>query len=137
MKVIHSNQVVIIPPGLEASVKSRKVIVKGPRGVLRREFKHLAVDIRKEGKNKIVVEKWFGIKRELAAVRTVAPTLRTCSRELPRDTNTRCDLSMLISQLTLPFLRAILWSKYATSLARNLHEKFVCFLVSPVKHLRL
>merc|ERR1712064_142997 len=51
--------------------KSRKVTVKGPRGVLRREFKHLAVDIRKEGKNKIVVEKWFGIKRELAAVRTV------------------------------------------------------------------
>merc|ERR1712244_178014 len=71
MKVIHSNQVVIIPPEIEATVKSRKVTVKGPRGVLRREFKHLAVDIRKEGKNKIVVEKWFGIKRELAAVRTV------------------------------------------------------------------
>merc|ERR1712018_605011 len=71
MKVIHSNQIVIIPPEIQATVKSRKVTVKGPRGVLRREFKHLAVDIRKEGKNKIVVEKWFGIKKELAAVRTV------------------------------------------------------------------
>merc|ERR1712141_763223 len=71
MKVIHSNQAVIIPPGVEATVKSRKVIVKGPRGTLRRHFRHLAVDIKKQGKNKIIVEKWFGIKRELAAVRTV------------------------------------------------------------------
>merc|ERR1712142_161613 len=44
---------------------------KGPRGVLRRQFRHLAVDIRKNSKDTILVEKWFGIKKELAAVRTV------------------------------------------------------------------
>lgn len=52
-------------------MKSRKVIVKGPRGTLRRDFRHLAVDIHKLGKKRVVVEKWFGIRKELAAVRTV------------------------------------------------------------------
>lgn len=46
MKQIVTNQVVKIPDGLTASVKSRMVTVKGPRGVLKRSFKHLALDIR-------------------------------------------------------------------------------------------
>merc|ERR1712168_105371 len=70
MKVINANQSVVIPSDVTASVKSRTVCVKGPRGSLKRDFKHLAVVIRKEG-DKIIVEKWFGIKKELAAVRTV------------------------------------------------------------------
>ena len=52
-------------------MKARKVTVKGPRGTLRRSFKHLAVDIRKTKKDEIIVEKWFSIRRELATVRTV------------------------------------------------------------------
>jgi len=56
---------------VEVSVKSRKVIVKGPRGTLRRDFRHLNVDIKKIGKNQLLVEKWFGIRKELAAVKTV------------------------------------------------------------------
>merc|ERR1712111_24128 len=44
---------------------------KGPRGSLTKAFKHLAVDIYKIDKDTILVEKWFGIKKELAAVRTV------------------------------------------------------------------
>ena len=55
---------------VDVKVNSRKVMVKGPRGVLRREFRHMAVDIKMEGK-KLIVEKWYGIKKELAAVRTV------------------------------------------------------------------
>ena len=64
------NAIVLRFP-VEVSIKNRKVVVKGPRGTLRRSFHHLAVDIRKTGKDKIIVEKWFGIKQELAAVRTV------------------------------------------------------------------
>lgn len=52
-------------------MRSRKVIVKGPRGTLSRTFKHLAVDIQMEGKRKIKVIKWFGKRKELAAVHTV------------------------------------------------------------------
>lgn len=46
MKQIVTNQTVKIPEGLNVTVKSRLVTVKGPRGVLKRSFKHLALDIR-------------------------------------------------------------------------------------------
>lgn len=46
MKQIVTNQTVQIPMGLTVTVKSRMVTVKGPRGVLQRNFKHLALDIR-------------------------------------------------------------------------------------------
>lgn len=71
MKQIVANQKVKIPDGLTVHVKSRLVTVKGPRGVLKRNFKHLAVDIRMVSARLLKVEKWFGSKKELAAVRTV------------------------------------------------------------------
>lgn len=71
MKQIVANQKVKIPDGLTVYVKSRLVTVKGPRGILKRNFKHLAVDIRMVSPRLLKVEKWFGSKKELAAVRTV------------------------------------------------------------------
>lgn len=71
MKQIVANQKVKIPDGLTVNVKSRLVTVKGPRGILKRNFKHLAVDIRMVNPRLLKVEKWFGSKKELAAVRTV------------------------------------------------------------------
>lgn len=71
MKQIVSNQTVKIPQGLTVGVKSRLVTVKGPRGILKRSFKHLALDIRMMSPRVMKVEKWFGTKSELAAVRTV------------------------------------------------------------------
>lgn len=44
--------------------------VKGPRGVLSRQFKQ-QLDIAMVGKNKIRVQKWFGNRKELATVRTI------------------------------------------------------------------
>merc|ERR1712198_230402 len=60
----------------EASVKSRVVTVKGPRGSLTKSFKHLAVDIYMTDKKTIKVEKWFGSKKQLAAVRTVCSHIK-------------------------------------------------------------
>lgn len=71
MRTINSNQTVKIPRGIEAHVKSRIVTIKGPRGVLKRNFKHLALDIQVVTPRTLKVEKWFGTKKELAAVRTV------------------------------------------------------------------
>lgn len=71
MRTINSNQCVKIPKGIEARVKSRVVSIKGPRGQLTRNFKHLAVDIHMMSNRTLKVEKWFGTKKELAAVRTV------------------------------------------------------------------
>nr|CAD7416290.1 unnamed protein product [Timema poppensis] len=45
MKQIVTNQTVKIPLGLTVTVKSRLITVKGPRGILKRSFKHLALDI--------------------------------------------------------------------------------------------
>lgn len=71
MKEINVSQEVKIPEGVTISAKSRRVIVRGPRGVLRRSFRHLAIDIHIENKNVVKVVKWFGSKKEIAAVRTV------------------------------------------------------------------
>lgn len=60
-----------IPEGVTCHVKSRLVTVKGPRGVLKRTFRHLALDIQMLNPKLLKVEKWFGTKKELAAVRTV------------------------------------------------------------------
>lgn len=57
-------------------VKSRIVTVKGPRGTLRRSFKHSRVDITKINKKKIKIEKWFGTKKEVAAVRTISSHIK-------------------------------------------------------------
>ena len=71
MKEINTFQLVKIPEGVKVKVQSRTVKVTGPRGTLTKEFKHLSVDIYKVDHNTIKVEKWFGKKKELAAVRTV------------------------------------------------------------------
>lgn len=71
MRTINSNQCVKIPRGIKASVNSRVVSITGPRGSLKRNFKHLALDIHLSSPRTLKVEKWFGTKKELAAVRTV------------------------------------------------------------------
>ncbi|XP_060597184.1 large ribosomal subunit protein uL6-like [Ruditapes philippinarum] len=71
MKTLLTTKTISIPDGVNVNVKSRKVMVKGPRGSLSRTFKHLAVDIQMDGKKKIKVIKWFGKRKELAAVNTV------------------------------------------------------------------
>ena len=71
MKIINTNQSIKVPDEIDVSVKSRVVTVKGPRGTLTKSFKHLALDISMPTKKTVRVEKWFGKRKELAAVRTV------------------------------------------------------------------
>merc|ERR1711962_281509 len=71
MKTINSYQIVQVIPKVTVTVKSRKVTVKGPRGTLVRSFRHLPVDMVMQSKDQLKVEKWFGTRKELAAVRTV------------------------------------------------------------------
>merc|ERR1712058_63863 len=53
------------------TVKARTVTVKGPRGVLKRDFRHMPIDMMMKTKKELKVEKWFGSRKELAAVRTI------------------------------------------------------------------
>jgi len=72
MRTIFSTRTIEIPAGVTVEVKSREVTVKGPKGSLKREFKHLSVDIAKinDGKQ-IKVDLWFGNRETIAAIRTV------------------------------------------------------------------
>lgn len=71
MRTINSNQTVKIPKGVSAKVHARVVTIQGPRGKLTRDFRHLAMDLFMVNRKKLQVEKWFGTKKEIAAVRTV------------------------------------------------------------------
>ena len=70
MKTVLATRYVDVPEGVEVTIKSRVVSVKGPRGELTKSFKHQSLDIKKVGQ-KIRVDKWFGNKKELACIRTI------------------------------------------------------------------
>ena len=70
MKITRSTNHVEIPEGVQVFIKNRRVVVKGPRGILRRDFSHQFVDIRKED-NKVVVDLWFGLHKNIAVVRSI------------------------------------------------------------------
>nr|CAG4646573.1 EOG090X0DNU [Macrothrix elegans] len=71
MKQILVSQTVKVPEGVTVKVNARRVTVIGPRGKLIRDFKHLALDMQMVAKDELQVSKWFGKKKEIAAVRTV------------------------------------------------------------------
>ncbi|XP_066946379.1 large ribosomal subunit protein uL6 [Macrobrachium rosenbergii] len=75
MKTIITSQTVDIPMAVDCRVKRRVVTVKGPRGMLTRSFKDMKIDMKavtsKKGKITVNVEKWYGNRKEVAAVRTV------------------------------------------------------------------
>merc|ERR1711924_591096 len=74
MKQVYAKATVKIPDGVEVSIKSRAVVVKGPRGTLSKSFKHMSIDLflMPDGKT-VKVERWFAKSKELACIKT------TCS----------------------------------------------------------
>ncbi|KAL7509175.1 hypothetical protein ACHAXN_006182 [Cyclotella atomus] len=71
MKTVLASRTLDIPEGVTVEVKSRHVKVTGSRGTLERDFKHINMDLRKVGDNKLRVDLWFANRKQLACVRTV------------------------------------------------------------------
>eukprot|EP00666_Eupelagonemidae_sp_cell4sb_P017374 gene17374-17846_t len=62
---------------LPVTIAKRIVTVKGPRGELTRDFKHLKVDLKMdETGKKVKVDVWFGKQKSISAVKTVLSHIR-------------------------------------------------------------
>ena len=75
VKVFHLIEHVDVPEGVAVVVSKKVVSVKGPRGELVRNFRHVRnMDVRLEGQKqkKISVEMWFASRKNMASVRSVA-----------------------------------------------------------------
>ncbi|PWW72682.1 ribosomal protein L6 [Tuber magnatum] len=73
MKYIHSQESLTIPKDVDVSIRSRIVTVKGPRGELKKDLKHLAVSFEKPAKSNstILISLHHGNRKNVAALRTV------------------------------------------------------------------
>ena len=72
MKTVLASRTIDVPEGVTVEIAARKVVVKGPRGELYREFKHVDMDMFVVGEGKKVrVDLWFANRKQLACVRTV------------------------------------------------------------------
>jgi large subunit ribosomal protein L9e len=74
MKPILAERSLSIPEGVTVDVKSRRIIVKGPRGTLQKDLSHICADIyliEEEGEKKLKVDCHFRKRKELSALRTV------------------------------------------------------------------
>ena len=71
MRLISGSRDIKIPAGVSVTIKARCVEVKGPRGELKREFKHIPCEITKFNSNTIRVAVWHAQRKHLACVRTL------------------------------------------------------------------
>eukprot|EP00124_Ichthyophonus_hoferi_P002896 Ihof_evm10s220 gene=Ihof_evmTU10s220 len=76
MKTILGTETITIPEDVTIAVKSRKVTITGPRGVLVREFKHLNLELRLLTAKKLRVDVWFGKRKDLACVHTICTHIK-------------------------------------------------------------
>ena len=65
MKTILTTRYIDIPKNVEVDFNARCVTVKGPRGTLFRDFKHLTFDMQRVDKRRLRVDIWFGKRKQV------------------------------------------------------------------------
>ncbi|CAD8187041.1 unnamed protein product [Paramecium octaurelia] len=89
MKYILTEEHVEIPEKIEIKVKSKKVEVKGPRGILNRNFKHASLDIQvqkklkkqsKKEKSRVSIRMWQSQRKQRCQVNSVAAQIKNMIR---------------------------------------------------------
>ena len=73
MRDVLKTEELDIPEGVTVDVKSRLITVKGPRGTLTKNVRHIDMDIRlQKGKNnKVCLAVWQGGRKHVACLRTI------------------------------------------------------------------
>jgi len=73
MRDILKTEELEIPDGVTVSVKSRVIVVTGPRGTLTKNVRHVNMDIRllKGKTNQVTLAVWQGNRKHVACLRTV------------------------------------------------------------------
>jgi large subunit ribosomal protein L9e len=74
MRDVHSTEELEIPEGVDVTVKSRIITVKGPRGTLVKNVRHIDMDIRlvkNKSTAKVTLAVWQGGRKHVACLRTI------------------------------------------------------------------
>ena len=73
MRDVLKTEELTIPEGVTVDVKSRLITVKGPRGTLTKNVRHIDMDIRlqKGQDNKVCLAVWQGGRKHVACLRTI------------------------------------------------------------------
>jgi len=74
MRDVHSTEELDIPEGVDVTVKSRIITVKGPRGTLTKNVRHIDMDIRLvKTKNtaRVTLAVWQGGRKHVACLRKI------------------------------------------------------------------
>ena len=77
MTKIKSTNVLEIPEGVTVTLKGRSVTVKGPRGTLNKDLKHMQLEFRvNNAKKTFSIVRWFGNKSDISCINTGLSTVR-------------------------------------------------------------
>jgi len=73
MRDVLKTEELDIPDGIDVTIKSRLIIVTGPRGTLTKNVRHVNMDIRvlKGNANKVTLAVWQGGRKHVACLRTI------------------------------------------------------------------
>jgi len=73
MRDVLKTEELEIPDNVDVSVKARLIVVKGPRGTLTKNVRHVNMDIRlQKGKTtKVLLAVWQGGRKHVACLRTI------------------------------------------------------------------
>jgi len=73
MRDVLKTEELDIPEGVTVAIKSRIIIVNGPRGKLENNVRHVNMDLRviKGKANKVTLAVWQGARKHIACLRTI------------------------------------------------------------------
>jgi large subunit ribosomal protein L9e len=74
MRDILKTEELEIPDGVTISIKSRVIVVTGPRGTLTKNVRHVNMDIcliKGKAANKVTLAVWQGNRKHVACLRTI------------------------------------------------------------------